>query len=107
VVHPVSRRRSNRSGDATEIQFLTLEQIEEQLSALEDDVQMQAMVATLTLRKGVPPAWGNRSRADVRMVVLVVPSGCEQAMELIANSEKLDVFAIAQRFHITPLGPTP
>ena len=60
-----------------------------------------------TLRKGIPHAWGNRSSADVRMVALAVPGGCEQAMELIANGEKPDVFAIAKRFHITPLGPTP
>ena len=60
-----------------------------------------------TLRKGIPHAWGNRSSIPMRVAFLVFPGGLEETVELIAKSSPADIPAIAERFHIRIIGPTP
>ena len=60
-----------------------------------------------TLRKGIPHAWGNRTNADLRIAVLAFPGGCEGILGLIAKTGEADLPALAERFHIRPLGPAP
>ena len=60
-----------------------------------------------TLRKGIPHAWGNRTNADLRIAVLAFPGGCEGILGLIAKTGEADLLALAERFHIRPLGPAP
>ena len=61
----------------------------------------------VTLRRGIPHAWGNRSSAPLRMAVLAEPGGVEEILELIANASRADVLALAERFHVRIIGPTP
>ena len=61
----------------------------------------------VTLRKGIPHAWGNRSSAPLRIVFLVFPGGCEEALELIASGSPVDIPAIAERFRVRVIGPAP
>ena len=61
----------------------------------------------VTLRHGIPHAWGNRSKAPLRIVFVVLPGGCEEALELIANGRPTDIPAIAEKFQIRVIGPTP
>ena len=60
-----------------------------------------------SLRRGIPHAWGNRTKADLRLVILVSPGGCEEALRILAGNKDVDPRALGERFHITPLGPTP
>jgi carboxymethylenebutenolidase len=60
----------------------------------------------VTLRKGIPHAWGNRSSAPMRLAFLLCPGGAEEVLELIANGAT-DIPALAERFHIQIVGPAP
>jgi quercetin dioxygenase-like cupin family protein len=60
-----------------------------------------------TLHKGIPHAWGNRSSTQLRVAFLVFPGGCEEILELIAKASPADIPALAERFHIRIIGPTP
>ena len=68
------------------------------------DVEAGAMV---TLPKNVRHAWGNRSPSKLRMVFICYPGGVEDAMRIIAKGEVVDVPALAAKFGVTVLGPTP
>ena len=59
------------------------------------------------LRKGIPHAWGNRSSAPLRMAVLASPGGVEEILGLIAKANRADIPALAERFHVRNIGPTP
>ena len=61
----------------------------------------------VTLRKGIPHAWGNRSSAPLRIAVLAYPGGIEAILELIANANRADVPALAEKLHVRNVGPTP
>ena len=61
----------------------------------------------VTLRKGIPHAWGNRSSAPLRMAVLACPGGIEAILELIVNAKPADVPALAERFQVRNVGPAP
>ena len=61
----------------------------------------------VTLRKGIPHAWGNRSSAPLRMAVLASPGGVEEILRLIAKTSRADIPALAERFHVRNIGPTP
>jgi quercetin dioxygenase-like cupin family protein len=61
----------------------------------------------VTLRKGIPHAWGNRSSAPLRIAVLASPGGVEEILNLIANGNQVDVPALAERFHVRVIGPAP
>ena len=60
-----------------------------------------------SLLRGIPHAWGNRTKADLRLVILVSPGGCEEALRILAENKDVDLRALGERFHIAPLGPTP
>ena len=61
----------------------------------------------VTLRKGIPHAWGNRSSSPLRIAVFASPGGIEAILELIANAKRADVPALAERFHVRNVGPAP
>jgi mannose-6-phosphate isomerase-like protein (cupin superfamily) len=61
----------------------------------------------LTLRRGIPHAWGNRSNTRLRLAVVVTPGGVEEALRLIPTTPSVDLPALAGRFHVKTLGPTP
>ena len=61
----------------------------------------------VTLRKGIPHAWGNRTSAPLRIAVLASPGGVEEILNLIANGNQADVPALAERFHVRIIGPAP
>jgi mannose-6-phosphate isomerase-like protein (cupin superfamily) len=60
-----------------------------------------------SLRRGIPHAWGNRTNTDLRLVILVSPGGCEEALRMLARDNNLDPRIFVERFHIMPVGPTP
>ena len=61
----------------------------------------------VTLRRGIPHAWGNRSGAPLRIAVLASPGGVEEILHLIAKGNQADVRALAERFHVRAIGPAP
>ena len=61
----------------------------------------------VTLRKGIPHAWGNRSSAALRIAILASPGGIEAILELIVNAKPADVPALAEKFHVRNVGPAP
>ena len=61
----------------------------------------------VTLRKGIPHAWGNRSSAPLRIAVLASPGGIEGILDLIANANPADIPALAERFHVRNIGLAP
>jgi len=61
----------------------------------------------VTLRKGIPHAWGNRSSAPLRIAVLASPGGIEAILALIARANPADLLALAEQFHVRNVGPTP
>jgi Mannose-6-phosphate isomerase len=61
----------------------------------------------VTLPKNVPHAWGNRSTSKLRIAVICHPGGAEDAMRIIAKGEVVDISALAAKFGVTVLGPTP
>ena len=61
----------------------------------------------VTLRKGIPHAWGNRTSAQLRMAVLVSPGGVEEILELIAKARQEELPALAERFRVRNIGPAP
>jgi mannose-6-phosphate isomerase-like protein (cupin superfamily) len=61
----------------------------------------------VTLRKGIPHAWGNRSNATLRIAVIAFPGGCEEALRALAKGSQDDLHAIAQRVGVVNLGPAP
>ena len=44
----------------------------------------------VTLRKGIPHAWGNRSNAQLRIAILASPGGIEEILGLIAKTAPAD-----------------
>ena len=61
----------------------------------------------VTLRKGIPHAWENRSSAPLRIAVLASPGGIEAILDLIANANQADVPSLAEAFHVRIIGPAP
>ena len=61
----------------------------------------------VTLRKGIPHAWGNRSSAPLRIAVLVFPGGIEAILESIVNAKPTDLPALAEKFRVRIVGPAP
>ncbi len=60
---------------------------------------------SITLKRGVPHAWGNASDVPLRMVVIASPGGCEEALRIIARGGDIDIAALAQKFNIRVAGP--
>jgi quercetin dioxygenase-like cupin family protein len=59
----------------------------------------------VSLSRGVPHAWGNASAYPLRMVVMVSPGGCEEALRIIAKGGDIDLAALAKKFDIRVVGP--
>jgi mannose-6-phosphate isomerase-like protein (cupin superfamily) len=59
--------------------------------------------AAISLRKGIPHAWCNRSDSPLRLVITNVPGGIEEALRLSANG--VDVRAVAEQFAVRVVGP--
>ena len=53
---------------------------------------------TVSLRRGVPHAWGNASASPLRMVVIASPGGCEEALRIIAKGGDIDFAALLKKF---------
>src|SRR5215813_5629493 len=50
----------------------------------------------VTLRKGIPHAWGNRSCAPLRIATLACPGGVEEILNLIAKARPSELPALAE-----------
>jgi mannose-6-phosphate isomerase-like protein (cupin superfamily) len=61
----------------------------------------------VTLKKGVPHAWGNRSNARLRIAVITSPGGVEECLRIIAKGGDIDVPALAERFGVSVCGEAP
>jgi|ERR1700710_196622 quercetin dioxygenase-like cupin family protein len=61
----------------------------------------------VTLPRNIPHAWGNRSTSILRMGFVVYPGGVEDAMRVIAKGDVTDIEALARKFGVSVLGPTP
>jgi len=61
----------------------------------------------VTLRKGIPHAWGNRSSAQLRVAMLACPGGVEEILRLITKASQADVPTLSERFHVRIIGPAP
>jgi quercetin dioxygenase-like cupin family protein len=59
------------------------------------------------LPRHVPHAWGNRSSKLLRVVVVAMPGGVEEALRIIALGAPMDIPAVAQNYGVTSLGPPP
>ncbi|MBV9877909.1 MAG: cupin domain-containing protein [Verrucomicrobia bacterium] len=59
--------------------------------------------AAVSLRKGIPHAWCNRSHSPLRLVITNVPGGIEESLRLSANG--VDVRAVAEQFAVRVVGP--
>src|ERR1700739_198156 len=59
--------------------------------------------AAISLRKGIPHAWCNRSNSPLRLVITNVPGGIEESLRLSANG--VDVRAVAEQFAVRVVGP--
>jgi mannose-6-phosphate isomerase-like protein (cupin superfamily) len=68
------------------------------------DVEAGTMV---TLPKSIPHAWGNRADTPLRIVGMCYPGGVEEALRIIAGGGVIDIPALAEKFGVTVLGPTP
>ena len=61
----------------------------------------------VTLAKGIPHAWGNRTNLPLRLVVVCYPGGIEGVMRVIARGGDIDIPALANKMGVQTLGPTP
>jgi mannose-6-phosphate isomerase-like protein (cupin superfamily) len=62
----------------------------------------------VTLPKNVPHAWGNRSGSRLWIAGICYPGGVEEVLRIIAGgSVVIDIPALAERFGVVVLGPTP
>jgi mannose-6-phosphate isomerase-like protein (cupin superfamily) len=61
----------------------------------------------VTLPNNIPHAWGNRSTSKLRIAGICYPGGVEEALRIIAGGGMIDISALAERFGVIALGPTP
>jgi mannose-6-phosphate isomerase-like protein (cupin superfamily) len=61
----------------------------------------------VTLPRNIPNAWGNRSGSRLRIGGICYPGGVEEALRIIAGGGVIDIPALADRFGVISLGPTP
>jgi quercetin dioxygenase-like cupin family protein len=59
------------------------------------------------LPRHIPHAWGNRSSKLLRVVVVAMPGGVEEALRILAAGDFRELPTVAQRFGVTNLGPPP
>ena len=75
--------------------------------ALGDRVFDAEAGSLVTIPKNVPHAWGNRSNAQLRIAVIAYPGGLEDFLLARARDKDVDVPALARRFGMIHVGPTP
>jgi mannose-6-phosphate isomerase-like protein (cupin superfamily) len=75
--------------------------------AYADDIFDAATGEMVTLKKGIPHAWGNRSSARLRIAVIAAPGGVEECLRIIAQGGEIDLPALAERFGVRHCGPAP
>ena len=62
----------------------------------------------VTLPKNIPHAWGNRSGSRLRIAGICYPGGVEEVLRIMAGGGVvIDIPALAERFGVIALGPTP
>jgi quercetin dioxygenase-like cupin family protein len=61
----------------------------------------------ISLLRGIQHAWGNPTDRPVRVIMAAVPGGCEEALRVIArtNRDQLDLPALAKKYAVTNIGP--
>jgi quercetin dioxygenase-like cupin family protein len=61
----------------------------------------------ISLLRGIQHAWGNPTDRPVRVIMAAVPGGCEEALRVIArtNRDQLDLTALAKKYAVTNIGP--
>jgi mannose-6-phosphate isomerase-like protein (cupin superfamily) len=60
---------------------------------------------SVSLSRNIRHAWCNPFSTPFRMVAIVSPGGCEEALRMIARGGAIDADAIRQKFNIEILGP--
>jgi mannose-6-phosphate isomerase-like protein (cupin superfamily) len=71
-----------------------------------DQIFDAAAGQSVSLPRGVQHAWGNVSDAPLRFLGIVMPGGCEMALEIIAGGGEIDLKALAERFGIRVIAPS-
>ena len=62
----------------------------------------------VTLPRNIPHAWGNRSSSRLRIAGICYPGGVEEVLRIMAGGGvAIDIPALAERFGVIALGPTP
>ena len=62
----------------------------------------------VTLPRNIPHAWGNRASSRLRIAAIVYPGGVEEILHIIAEGGvAIDIPALAGRFGVAVIGPTP
>jgi mannose-6-phosphate isomerase-like protein (cupin superfamily) len=61
--------------------------------------------ASVTLTRDIPHAWCNPFDAPCRMLVVVTPGGCEEALEVIARGGDIDFAALTEKLGVDVIGP--
>ena len=61
--------------------------------------------SSVTVPKGVPHAWCNRSNTPLRMLVLFSPGGIDELFRENARRDNVDVMALADKFGTRMIGP--
>ncbi|MEZ2131397.1 MULTISPECIES: cupin domain-containing protein [unclassified Sinorhizobium] len=61
--------------------------------------------ASLTVRKGIPHAWGNLSDGPLRMLVTFTPGGIDELFRIIAKGGDINFPALLERFGCPIVGP--
>lgn len=60
----------------------------------------------LSLSRGIAHAWVNYTEAPIRMLVLFIPGGCEEALREIAQgTDGTEISVISERYGISVVGP--
>jgi mannose-6-phosphate isomerase-like protein (cupin superfamily) len=72
-----------------------------------DDIFDAETGKMVTLKKGIPHAWGNRSNARLRIAAIAAPGGVEECLRIIAQGGEIDLPALAERFGVRHCGPAP
>jgi quercetin dioxygenase-like cupin family protein len=60
---------------------------------------------SIFLKRGIPHGWGNPTDKPIRLLMIAIPGGCEEALRMIARGGPIDYPAIAKQFEITHVGP--
>lgn len=61
--------------------------------------------ASLTVRRGIPHAWGNLSNVALRMLVTFTPGGIDELFRIMAKGGDIDFSALLERFGCPIVGP--